>query len=57
MTWVDPVGRHPGVIKIGSTSATTALRKQPDRVLIEIGKRVGFRLFTMFGSYGVIDPQ
>jgi len=42
-------------VKIGTKSATAALRKLPGRVLIEINKKVGFRLFTKFGSKGVIN--
>ena len=42
-------------VKIGTKSATTALRKLPGHVLIEINKKVGFRLFTKFGPRGVIN--
>ena len=42
-------------IKIGTKSAIAALRRLPGRVLIEINKKVGFRLFTKFGSKGVVN--
>lgn len=42
-------------IKIANKSAVAALRKVPGKVLIEINKKVGFRLLTKFGTKGVIN--
>ena len=42
-------------VKIGTRSATAALRKLSGQVLIEINQKVGFRLVTKFGSKGVIN--
>lgn len=41
--------------QIGTKSAMAALRKLPGKVLIEINKKVGFRLFTKFGEKGAIN--
>ena len=40
---------------LGTKAATAALRKLPGDALAEINKKVGFRLFTKFGSKGVIN--
>ncbi len=42
-------------IKVGEKVTIGALKKVPGRVLIEINKRVGFRLFTKFGEKGVVN--
>jgi hypothetical protein len=42
-------------IQIANKSALAALKKLPGRVLIEINKKVGFRLLTKFGEKGVIN--
>ena len=42
-------------VKVGSKAALAALKKVPGRILIEINKRVGFRLLTKFGEKGVIN--
>lgn len=40
---------------IGTKTAFSALKKLPGRVLIDINKKVGFRLLTKFGEKGVIN--
>jgi len=42
-------------INIGNKMAMAALKKVPGRVLIEINKKVGFRLLTKFGEKGAIN--
>ncbi|MDN5918007.1 MAG: EcsC family protein [Pseudonocardia sp.] len=42
-------------VEIGQKSALAALRKLPGRVLIDINKRIGFRLVTKAGEKGVIN--
>lgn len=42
-------------IKVSLKAAESALKKLPGRVLIEINKKVGFRLLTKFGEKGVIN--
>jgi flavodoxin len=42
-------------IKVGNRAALNALKKLPGKVLIDINKRVGIRLFTKFGEKGVIN--
>lgn len=42
-------------IEIGTKSALSAIRQVPGRVLIEINKKVGFRLVTRAGTKGVIN--
>ncbi len=42
-------------IQIGTKSTTVALRRLPGKVLIEINKKVGYRLLTKFGQRGVIN--
>lgn len=42
-------------VQIGTKAATAALKKLPGKVLIEINKKVGFRLFTKFGEKGVVN--
>ncbi|WP_219419349.1 EcsC family protein [Pseudonocardia nigra] len=42
-------------IEIGRKSTTAALQKLPGRVLIEINKRVGYRLVTKAGEKGVVN--
>ena len=42
-------------IEIGRKSTAAAFRKVPGRVLIEINKKVGFRLITKAGQKGVIN--
>ena len=40
---------------LGTKAAMAALKKLPGRTLIEINKKVGFRLFTKFGTKGLIN--
>ncbi len=42
-------------IEIGKKSTAAAFKKVPGRVLIEINKKVGFRLVTKAGQKGVIN--
>lgn len=42
-------------IQIANKSAMAALKKLPGRVLIDINKKVGYRLITKFGEKGVIN--
>lgn len=42
-------------ITIGGKLATNAIKAIPGKTLIEINKRVGFRLITKFGEKGVIN--
>lgn len=42
-------------IEIGKKSTAAALKKVPGRVLIEINKKVGYRLVTKAGQKGVIN--
>ena len=42
-------------IEASQKMATAALRRLPGKTLIEINKRVGFRLLTKFGEKGVIN--
>ena len=55
-TWSDP-HRDGSLVgaKRGTKAAFAALKKLPGRVLIEINKKVGFRLLTKFGTTGVIN--
>lgn len=41
--------------KLGTKAAFAALKRLPGKVLIEINKKVGFRLLTKFGTTGVIN--
>jgi hypothetical protein len=42
-------------VQIGTKSTTAALKKLPGRLLIEINKKVGYRLLTKFGQRDVIN--
>lgn len=42
-------------IEIGEKLAIEAIKKVPGKVLIEINKKVGFRVLTKFGEKGVIN--
>lgn len=42
-------------VQVGNKAAMAALHKVPGRVLIEINKKVGFRLVTKFGEKGVVN--
>jgi hypothetical protein len=42
-------------VEVGAKAALAGLRKLPGRVLIEINKKVGFRLLTKFGAKGSIN--
>lgn len=42
-------------VQIGTKSTAAALRRLPGKVLIEINKKVGYRLLTKFGEKGVIN--
>ena len=44
-------------IEISQKMATAALRRLPGETLIEINKRVGFRLLTKFGEKGAINAS
>lgn len=41
--------------QLGTKAAFSALQRLPGRVLIEINKKVGFRLATKFGTKGVVN--
>jgi hypothetical protein len=41
--------------QLGTKAALAALKQLPGHLLIEINKKVGFRLFTKFGTKGVIN--
>lgn len=51
---VKEVAKHAGV-QIGNKVAMNALKAVPGKVLIEINKKVGFRLLTKAGSRGVVN--
>lgn len=40
---------------LGTKAAMSALKRLPGRTLAEINKKVGFRLFTKFGTKGVVN--
>lgn len=42
-------------VDIGNRAAVAGLKKLPGQALIEINKRVGFRLLTKFGTRGAIN--
>jgi hypothetical protein len=42
-------------VEIGTKTALAGLRRLPGRVLIDINKKVGFRLLTKFGTRGSIN--
>lgn len=42
-------------VEVGTKTAMAALKQLPGRVLIDINKRVGFRLLTKFGTRGAIN--
>lgn len=42
-------------VEIGQKSAIAALRKVPGRVLLDLNRRVGFRLVTRAGTTGTIN--
>jgi hypothetical protein len=42
-------------VQLGTKTALAGLRRLPGRILIEINKKVGFRLFTKFGEKGVVN--
>lgn len=46
---------HRTGVEIGKKSTLAALRKVPGRVLIDINKRVGYRLVTKAGERGVVN--
>jgi len=41
--------------KIGTKTAMVALKRLPGKMLIEINKKVGFRLLTKFGQKGAVN--
>ena len=51
---VEDVTKHAAVVA-GGKLAIEALKVLPGKVLIEINKRVGFRLLTKFGEKGVVN--
>ena len=42
-------------VQIANKATIAALNRLPGRILIEINKKVGFRLLTKFGEKGVIN--
>lgn len=42
-------------VQIGTRSAISVIRQVPGRVLIEINKKVGFRLITKAGTKGIVN--
>lgn len=42
-------------VEVGTKTAVAGLKRLPGRVLIEINRRVGFRLLTKFGTKGTIN--
>lgn len=48
------VAAHVG-IDIGKKIATTGVKAIPGKALIEVNKKVGFRLFTKFGQKGAVN--
>lgn len=42
-------------VQIGRKAAVAGLRRLPGKVLVEVNKKVGFRLLTKFGEKGVIN--
>ena len=42
-------------MEIGKQSTTAALQKLPARLLVEINKRVGYRLVSKAGEKGVVN--
>ena len=53
-TAMEDVVKQAGV-SLGGKVAIQGLKKIPGKVLIEINKRVGFRLLTKFGERGVVN--
>ena len=53
-TAMEDVVKQAGVT-LGGKVAIEGLKMIPGRVLIEINKRVGFRLLTKFGERGVVN--
>ena len=53
-TAMEDVVKQAGVT-LGGKAAIKGLKKIPGKVLIEINKRVGFRLLTKFGEKGVVN--
>ena len=53
-TAMEDVVKQAGVT-LGGKAAIEGLKKIPGKVLIEINKRVGFRLLTKFGEKGVVN--
>ena len=51
---IEDVVKQTGVT-LGGKVAIEGLKKIPGKVLIEINKRVGFRLLTKFGERGVVN--
>ncbi len=42
-------------VELGTKTAMAALKKLPGKALIEINKKVGFRLITKTGTTGVVN--
>ncbi|MCY4637928.1 MAG: EcsC family protein [Acidobacteria bacterium] len=53
-TAMEDVAKQAGVT-LGGKAAMEVLKKVPGKVLIDINKRVGFRLLTKFGERGVLN--
>ena len=53
-TAMEDVVKQAGVT-LGGKAAIEGLKRVPGKVLIEINKRIGFRLVTKFGEKGVVN--
>ena len=53
-TGIEEVAKKTGIV-VGEKIAIELLKELPGKVLIEINKKVGFRLLTKFGEKGVVN--
>ena len=53
-TAMEDVAKQTGIV-VGKKVAIEALKALPGKVLIDINKRIGFRLLTKFGERGVVN--
>ena len=53
-TAIEDVAKQTGIV-VGKRVAIEALKALPGKVLIDINKRIGFRLLTKFGERGVVN--
>ena len=51
---IEEVAKKAGIV-VGEKIAIELLKELPGKVLIEINKKVGFRLLTKFGEKGVVN--